>query len=116
MRFILASVLAASLLTPILSCAEVQLGEYRKIQQAGGHAKETLDTYIAGVGRGFVMASYFSKGMFCFPEGFILQGQNFQNFIDVDTRDGTIADSMAIEIILFSGILRRFPCPTGARK
>ena len=90
--------------------AEVTIKAYQEGMKKGGSAKEFLDTYVSGLGRGIWIMNYEAK-LFCPPEKFIAQGANFIRWLkDGIEQNKNWSDGDKIEIVLYVTINEVFPC------
>jgi hypothetical protein len=89
--------------------AEVQVSDYQRLGSDSG-AKQLMEAYVAGLGRGYFLANAFAGGtMFCMPNQFVPQGANFTAWIEQAIERGVSTDEN-IEILLFIEMQRIFPC------
>ena len=102
------------LLFPVLQVDAATIGAYRTMTQ---NSPSAAKIYVNGVANGFEWSNSINeqrnvKPLYCPPSALTLNADNYVKILDVEIRrrGRNIDESDPVELALFMGLLRTFPC------
>jgi hypothetical protein len=112
------ALLAVVLLSPIVAApanADVPVKMYLQARAQGGGVWSYLENYLFGVAHGIEYTNAYTEEQFhrsviCAPKGLDLNQENIISIIDDELKAEKAKPDDIVELVLFFGMLKTFPC------
>lgn len=109
-RMVLVLVLVSS-----VAYGEITISQYRNIKEKGWQSARWFETYVAGMGHGFMAMNAVleldkQKPVYCEPRNLALQAANYLMILDEELAIASLSERAPISLPLLFGLIRTFPC------